>query len=147
MNRSIIRHGFLLILAALVSGLFISAMRIPRLGLSAHTIGLLSGILLIALGAIWHQFSLSPRQEAVMYWSWLYSSWVNWLGCLIGAVLGAGRMTPVAAAGVVASPSAESLVAFLLMSVALLSFVAVGLSLWGLRSRAAPHTAAGDPEP
>lgn len=134
MNRNIIRHGFILILIALLSGLFIPAMPIPRLGLSAHTIGILSGVLLLAIGGIWQQFSLSPRQTQIMYWSWLYSSYVNWLGCLVGAVFGAGKATPLASAGTIGSEAAEGAVALLLGSVALASFIAVGLSLWGLRS-------------
>jgi len=133
MNNNIIRHGFILISIALVSGLFIHTMAIPRLGLSSHTIGVLSGVLLIAIGAIWQQFSLSDKQLKWFYYSWLYSSYVNWLGCLIGAILGAGKTTPVAASGMVGSQMSESIVAILLMSVGVVSFVAVGLSLWGLR--------------
>ena len=133
MNNKIIRHGFILILIALISALFIPSMAIPRLGLSAHTIGILSGVLLISIGAIWQQFSLSEKQSKWLYYSWLYSSYVNWLGCLTGAILGAGQTTPVAASGIVGSELSEVIVAAMLMSVALASFIAVGLSLWGLR--------------
>lgn len=136
MNKSITKHGFILILLALVSGLFVSAMEIPRLGLSAHTIGILSGVLLIAIGAIWQQFSLSAGQFKILYWSWLYSSYVNWLGCLVGAIFGAGKTTPVASAGVIGPETAEAAVAIMLGSVALASFIAVGFSLWGLRANA-----------
>jgi hydroxylaminobenzene mutase len=136
-NRTIIKHGFILILLALVSGLFVPAMHIPRLGLSAHTIGILSGTLLIAIGAIWKEFFLSARQLQIMFGSWLYSSYVNLLGCVIGAVFGAGKTTPVASAGAVGPAFAEALVAILLASVGLVSFVAVGLSIWGLRKREA----------
>ena len=135
MNRRMVRHGLVLILLALISGFFVSATAIPRLALSAHTIGVLGGALLIALGAIWRHFSLSPLQGQVMTWTWLYSSYINWLACLAGAVLGAGRMTPIAAAGVAASELSEGIVSFLFASVAVTSLVAVGLSLWGLR----PH--------
>jgi len=138
MNRNMMRHGFILILIALVSGFFIPATAIPRLAVAAHTIGLLSGVLLIAIGAIWRQFTLSDRQSRVLYWSWVYSSYANWLGCQAGAVFGAGRVTPVASAGTTGSPAAEAAVAFLLISVALVSLVAVGLSLRGLRSRESP---------
>jgi len=135
MNQSMIRHGFILILIALVSGLLIPVLPIPRLGLSAHTIAILSGVLLIAIGAIWSQLSLSTKQTKVMYWSWLYSSYINWLGCFVGAILGAGKATPLASSGVVGSEVAELVVVMLLGTVALASFIAVGLSLWGLRSR------------
>ncbi|MGM0575171.1 MAG: hydrogenase [Myxococcota bacterium] len=135
MNRRLIRHGFVLILVALLSGLFVPVMQIPRLGLSAHTIGILGGVLLIAVGAVWQHFALSDRQRRVMSWSWLYSSYVNWLGCLVGAIFGAGRTTPVAADGAEGPAGAEAVVAVLLISVGVASFVAVGLSLWGLRLR------------
>lgn len=135
MNRNIIRHGFVLILLSLVGGLLLPAMSIPRLGLSAHTIGLLSGVLLIALGAIWPVFRLSVRQLRVMYWSWVYSSYANWLGCLVGAFTGAGKMTPLASSGAQAGPLAETIVAALLISVAVTALMAVVLSLVGLSKR------------
>ncbi|GAB4202882.1 MAG: hypothetical protein Fur0019_01360 [Tibeticola sp.] len=133
MNVSLFRHAFVLILLSLISGLFIPAMAIPRLGLSAHTIGALSGVLLIAVGAIWQHFRVSTAQGAWLKWSWLYSSYVNWLACIVAAFLGAGKITPIAAAGRVGSGGAEALVSALFVSVAIASFVAVGLSLWGLR--------------
>jgi len=105
------------------------------LGLSAHTIGVLSGVLLIALGAIWQQFTLSVRQLRIMYWAWLYSSYVNWFGCLIGAILGAGKTTPVASGQYVGTPITENIVTTLLISVAASSLVAVSLSIWGLRAK------------
>jgi (hydroxyamino)benzene mutase len=134
-NRSLFRHAFVLILLALLSGLFVPAMAVPRLGLSAHTIGVLSGTLLIAIGAIWQHFRLAGRLRCLLQWSWLYASYINWLGCLLGAILGAGAMTPVAAPGISGSALAEATVMVMLASVALASFIAVGLSLWGLRGR------------
>jgi hydroxylaminobenzene mutase len=131
-DRRIIRHGFILILISLVTGFLLPTMQIPRLGLSAHTIGILSGVLLIGIGAIWSTFSLSTRQLFVMYWSWVYSSYANWLGCLVGAFTGAGQMTPIASSGAKADAGPEAIVAVLLISVAITSLVAVALSIWGL---------------
>lgn len=133
MQREIIRHGFVLILLSLIGGFLIPAMTIPRLGLSAHTIGALSGTLLIAIGAIWGQFQLSSAQSGWLKWSWLYSSYINWLACILGGLLGAGKMTPLAAAGQLGGQTTEAVVSALFVSVALASFIAVGLSLWGLR--------------
>lgn len=135
MNNNIIRHGFILIALALVFGIFIPTMEVPRLGLSAHTIGVLSGVLLIALGAIWQQFSLSVHQLRLMCWAWLYSSYANWLGCLIGAIFGAGNATPVASGEYVGTPLVENIVTTLLVSVAAASLIAVSLSIWGLRAK------------
>ena len=132
-NLSLFRHAFVLFLLALVGGLFIPAMAVPRLGLSAHTIGILSGTLLIAIGAIWQHFRLAARQAWLLKWSWLYSSYGNWFACMLGAVLGAGQMTPLATANLVGAVWTEGLVSALFISVGVSSFVAVGLSLWGLR--------------
>ena len=67
-----------------------------------------------------------------MYWSWLYSSYANWFGCLIGAIFGAGNTTPVASGEYVGTPLVENVGAALLMSVAAASLLAVGLSILGL---------------
>ncbi|AFL72498.1 hypothetical protein [Thiocystis violascens] len=133
MNVSLFRYAFVLILLSLVGGFFIPAMAVPRLGLSAHTIGALGGVLLIAIGAIWQHFHLSNTQGAWLKWSWLYSSYINWFACIVGAFLGAGKMTPIASAGLVGSGKVEALVSALFVSVAIASLIAVALSLWGLR--------------
>lgn len=133
MNLSLFRHAFFLILIALVGGFFIPAMAVPRLGLSAHTIGCLSGALLIGVGAIWQHFRLTAAQLNGLKWSWLYSSYVNWLACMLGATLGAGKMTPIAANGLVGPAGAEMLMAALFGSVGVVSLVAAGLALYGLR--------------
>jgi len=133
MNLSLFRYAFVLIFLSLVGGFFIPVMAIPRLALSAHTIGALGGVLLIAVGAIWQHFQLSNTQSAWLKWSWLYSSYINWFACMVGAFLGAGKMTHIASAGLIGGDIAEAFVSALFISVALASFIAVGLSLWGLR--------------
>jgi len=130
-----LKHGFILILLALISGLWVDSLKIPRLGLASHTIGILSGILLIAVGAIWQQFQLTYKQRQLTYGAWLYSSYMNWFACLAGAALGTGKATPIASAGIVGTAVAEGMVTVMLVSVALVSFLAVGLSIWGLRSK------------
>jgi hydroxylaminobenzene mutase len=135
MNIGLFRYAFALILLSLIAGFFIPLMAVPRLGLSAHTIGALSGVLLIAVGAIWPCFRLSPRQAALLEWSWVYSSYANWFACLAGAVLGAGNMTPIASAGLVGAAASEAFVSGLFVTVAISSPVACGLSLWGLRAQ------------
>jgi len=137
MNVSLFRYAFVLILASLIGAFFVPAMAVPRLGLSAHTIGILSGVLLITVGVIWPHFLLTQAQGAWLKWSWIYSSYANWLGCLVGAVFGAGKLTPVASAGLVGADLAETAVAILLGSVGVASLIAVGLSLWGLRPQRA----------
>jgi hydroxylaminobenzene mutase len=133
MDRKLIRHGFVLIAAALGTGFVIPTVELPRLALSAHTIGVLGGVLLTAVGAVWRRFDLSDGQRRTMYIAWLYSSYVNWLAVLVGSVLGTGKLTPVASAGAIGPPVAEAVVSAALVSVGVASLVAVGIAVWGLR--------------
>lgn len=132
MERNLIKHGFVLILLALLTGFIIPVTEAPRLALSAHTIGLISGILLLTLSAVWKRLTLSDRQEKLAYWSWIYSSYANWFAILFGAVAGTGRMTPMASRGMEGASSAELFVAFLLISLSVAALLAVGLSIFGL---------------
>ncbi len=82
MENRLIRHGFILILLSLFTGFAILAAEAPRLAMSAHTIGLMSGILLLAIAGIWSRLALSEGQLKVTYWGWIYASYANWLGIL-----------------------------------------------------------------
>ena len=135
MTDGLIKHGFILIFLALVTGFAIPQAESPRLALSAHTIGLLSGILLLAVAGIWQRLRLSERQLGGTYWGWVYSGYANWAGILFGAMVGTGRITPLASGGATGAELPEMLVGFLLMSLSLAALIAAGLSIWGLVRR------------
>ena len=67
MADRLIKHGFILIFLALVTGFVILQTESPRLALSAHNIGLLSGILLIAVAGVWARLRLSERLLCITY--------------------------------------------------------------------------------
>jgi len=131
MERNLVKHGFVLILLSLLTGFVIPIAEAPRLALSAHTIGLISGILLLTLSAVRKYLVLSERQEKVACWGWLYSSYANWFAILFGAMVGTGRMTPLASRGIEATDTAELFVAFLLISLSIAALLAVCLSIVG----------------
>lgn len=133
MNRLQIQLGFVLILLALCTGFFMPLFASPRLGLAAHTVGITGGLVLIVLGALATAFALGRRAAAVMMWSWVYAAYANWLGSVFGAVTGASRLTPIAGAGTTGNALAESVVAFLLQSLAVASLVGTVLAVWGFR--------------
>jgi hydroxylaminobenzene mutase len=135
MNRLQVQLGFILILLALLTGPVIPVVVSPRLALAAHTVGIMGGLVLIAIGALASSFALGPRAAAIMTWSWVYAAYANWFACLLGAVTGASRLTPMAGAGASGSPGAEAVVAFLLESLAVASIAGTGLAVWGLRER------------
>ena len=134
MNRLQIQLGFILILLALVTGFGMPLFRSPRLGLAAHTVGITSGLILIALGALAGSFALGRRASAVMMWSWVYAAYANWLASILGAVTGASRLTPIAGAGTTGDALSETVVSLLLLSLALASIVGTMLAVWGFRN-------------
>ena len=135
MDRSSVRWGFVLIMLALLGAFFIPQASIPRLALSAHTVGLMSGLLLIVFGLLSPHLALSSTFVLGTRLLWIYSGFANWFGCFYGAWAGAGTMTPVASAGRQGSALDEAIVSFLLISVAVTAVLAVCLTIYGLRAR------------
>ena len=62
----------------------------------------------------------------------MYSGFANWAGILFGAMVGTGRITPLALGGATGAELPEMLVGSLLMSLSLAALIAAGLSIWGL---------------
>ena len=135
MNRLQMQLGFVLILLALCSGFAIPFLTSPRLGLAAHNVGVMGGLVLIALGALAGSFALGKRAAAIMMWSWVYAAYANWVGSLLGGITGASRLTPIAGAGTVGDALAETVVAFLLQSLAVAALAGTSLAVYGLRKR------------
>jgi (hydroxyamino)benzene mutase len=143
MNRLQIQLGFVLILLALVTGFGLPLFANPRLGLAAHIVGITGGLVLIALGALAGSFALGRRSAAVMMWSWVYAAYTNWLACLLAAITGASRLTPIAGAGTAGNSLSEAVVAFLLQSLALAALIGTSLAVWGFRRSDAVRSAHG----
>lgn len=135
-QRRLVWHGMFLFLLGLLTGLVSANMTNPRMGLAAHLEGVMNGTFLIAVGAIWHQVQLAPRQKALTVWCALYGTYANWTNTTLAALFGTGAMTPIAAAGRTALPWQETMVAAGFVSVALAIMTAVVLMLWGLRAKA-----------
>lgn len=133
MNRLQVQLGFVLILLALVTGLGQPLFKSPRLGLAAHTVGIMGGLVLIAIGALAGSFALGYRAAAVMRWSWVYAAYANWIASLLGAITGASRLTPIAGAGTIGDSSSEMIVGLLLKSLAVAALAGTALAIWGLR--------------
>jgi (hydroxyamino)benzene mutase len=138
-NRRLMWHGMLLFLIGLLTGLLEQHFTNPRMGLSAHLEGLMNGIFLVALGAIWTEVRLPPPARASAYWAALYGTYVNWLVTTLAAAFGTAANTPIAAAGHSGQPWQESLVAAGFLSVAIAIVTCSALVLWGLRAGASQY--------
>ncbi|HEX4926043.1 MAG TPA: hypothetical protein VFV50_18260 [Bdellovibrionales bacterium] len=127
--------GMVLFLLGLVTGLANPAFKNPRMGLSAHLEGVMNGTFLILVGVLWERIRVAERSKLVAYWALIWGTFVNWLACVLAAITGASRMTPIAGRGFSGEPAAELLVAGLFVSVGLAMTFGVAILAWGLRPR------------
>ena len=135
-QRSLLWHGMFLFLLGLLTGLVEQQFSNPRMGLAAHLEGVMNGIFLVALGAVWMEVRLSPRLKAGAYWSTLYGTYVNWAITTLAAGFGAASLSPITGAGHSALPWQETVVTFGFITVGIAMIAASVLILWGLRRAA-----------
>src|SRR5258707_159085 len=135
-TRRLMWHGMFLFLLGLLTGLVEQHFSNPRMGLAAHLEGVMNGIFLVALGAIWVEVRLSAGPKAAAYWSALYGTYVNWAVTTLAAVLGAATFPPITGAGNGALPWQERVVTAGFMTVGIAFIAASVLVLWGLRRAA-----------
>jgi hydroxylaminobenzene mutase len=135
-NRHVMWHGMFLFLLGMLTAFVEPRVTNVRMGLAAHLVGLLNGIFLIALGAIWTEVRLRPRAKAISYWTALYGTYVNWLFTVIAAVLGTGAVSPILAPGRSGPGWQEGLVMAGFVSVFVAMLTSSVLVLWGVRARA-----------
>ena len=86
-KRRLMWHGMLLFLLGLITGLLEQRFTNVRMGLSAHLEGVMNGILLLALGAVWNEVRLPHPVKVTAYCTALYGTYVNWLVTTIAAAL------------------------------------------------------------
>src|SRR6266487_197548 len=93
-ERRLIWYGVLLFLLGLITGLMEAKFSNPRMGLAAHLEGLINGIFLIAVGAIWEQVRLSSTLETSTFWTALFGCYVNWFKTTLAAMFGTLALSP-----------------------------------------------------
>src|SRR5262245_4578113 len=98
-RRAYLWHGTLMVVLALVTVIFVPNLRNPRLGLSAHTGGVLNGILVFVFALAWREARLSERLQSITYWSAVGGMYLNWASLLLGGIFGTSQSTPIAGAG------------------------------------------------
>lgn len=135
-NRRLMWHGMFLFLLGLLTGFAEQRFTNMRMGLAAHLEGVMNGIFLVVLGAIWTEVRLPSAAKAIAYWTALYGTYVNWLVTTLAAIFGTAALSPITAAGHRGRGWEESLVTVGFVSVGLVIVASSLLILWGLRARA-----------
>jgi len=132
--QRLLQLGVLLFLFALIVGLLVPKFAVPRLGLSAHLLGLMQGIFLTVAGLLWPRLKLTPALFRVGFWLAIYGCFAAWTANLLAAVWGAGNtMLPIAAGQARGSVLQEAIIAVALRTAAASLITALILILWGLR--------------
>ena len=132
MQRTLIRHGIIVVLLGSLSGLVPMAASNPRMGVAAHLAGLLYGLLILGLGTAWGCVTLAPFQERLAIGLLLWTAYVGWGVTLAAALTGAKSIAPVAgAASSGASPLVETATLLIGATVFLSALVGLGLALSG----------------
>jgi (hydroxyamino)benzene mutase len=137
-NRRLMWHGMFLFLLGLFTGFAEKHFANMRMGLAAHLEGVMNGIFLVALGAVWTDVRLMPRAKTIAYWTALFGTYGNWLVTTLAAAFGTAALSPITGAGHSGESWQESLVTVGFLTVGVTIIASSVLVLWGLRSKALP---------
>jgi hydroxylaminobenzene mutase len=133
-GHRLLQIGVGLFLLTSFEGFVIPFFAAPRLGLSAHSLMALLGVLLIAMGLVWPRLQLEIGASRFALWLLIYSSLAIVAAYLLGAIWGAGNSTMPLAAGVArGSDFQEAVIRIMAYSSAPTGIVSFALILWGLR--------------
>ena len=129
----LLQLGVALFLVTSFEGFVIPGFAAARLGLSAHSLMALLGVLFVALGLLWPKLRLGVATSRLAFWMLTYSSLAIVAAYLLGAIWGAGNSTmPLAAGTAHGSNFQEAVIKIVAYSSAPTGIVSFALILWGL---------------
>ena len=130
-HRQLLSAGILLFLLALFTGMIFPQLKNPRMGLSAHLVGLIGGVFLVAVGSVWREITLSKRLAAIAFGCAIFGAYANLVTTFLAAAFATNRLTPLA--GHPAAPLEENIVTIGLVLASAAMVTCCILLLWGLR--------------
>jgi len=134
-GHRLLQLGILLFLLALIVGLVVPRFAVPRLGLSAHLLGIMQGIFLMVTGLLWPKLTLTRSMSRLAWCLAVYGCFAAWTANVLAGVWGAGNsMLPIAAGQARGSALREGIIATGLVTAAASLIAAAMLILWGLRT-------------
>ena len=137
-GRRLLQIGIIFILYCSVEGFLIPYLGSPRIGLSAHTLSALQGVLLIGVGLLWPKLTLGAAASRIAFWCLLYSAVAILAAYMIAGGLGVGIET-ISLAGELphgvhrGSAFQETMIKVLSYTSAPTGITAFAIILWGLR--------------
>src|SRR6266545_3579900 len=141
-GQRLLQIGIALFIFLSLEGFAVPYFRVPRLGLSVHTLSALSGVLLLATGLLWPKLNLGAMASRIAFWFLLYSDLATIAAYVVAAIFGAGNTTmPLAAGAARGTPFQEALIKVIVYPAAPTVLTALALIFWGLRMP--PHELSG----
>ncbi len=140
-NRRLMWHGMFLFLLGLLTGFCETHFANIRMGLAAHLEGVMNGIFLIGLGAIWTEVRLSPGAKTVAFWIALIGTYGNWFTTTMAAVFGTSALSPLTGTPHGGQPWQEKAITAGFMVIGIAIVACAVLVLCGLRRTARPQAA------
>src|SRR5262249_21309525 len=137
-GHRLLQLGMAEFLYSSLEGFAIPVFASPRIGLSAHTLSALQGVMLLAIGLLWSKLKLSPRAAKIAFWCLVYSALAILAAYTIAAFWGVGIET-ISLMGELphgltqGTPFQEDFLKVLAYSSAPTGISAFVLILWGLR--------------
>jgi len=140
-GHRLLQIGVVLLVVSSLEGFAIPYLAAPRLGLSAHTLSALQGVLLLALGLVWPRLELGATTSRIAFWLLIYSALAILAAYLTAATWGAGNETmPLAAGAAHGSAFQEAVIKVVAYSSAPTGLISFALILWGLRLQSSERT-------
>jgi len=135
-GQRLLQLGVALFLITSFEGFAIPYLASPRLGVSAHSLMGLLGVMFLTLGLVWPRLDLGKASSTIAFWFLVYSGLAIVAAFLIGAFVGAGNTTmPLAAGPAHGSALQELMIKIVAYSSAPTGIISFALVLWGLRGR------------
>ena len=135
-GRWLLQLGVVLFLFTSFEGFVISALAVPSLGRSVHTLSAFTGILFLAMGLMWPMLKLGTTAARIAFWFLVYSALATIAAFVVAALWGAGgSIMPIAAHGARGSDFQEAVIQSVIYPAAPTGVAAFALILWGLRTK------------
>ncbi len=132
-GQRVVQAGALIFLLSVLLGFLVPKFALPRVGLSAHLVGVMQGLLMLTSGQLWTRLSLRPawsRFACILTIGGGYSAWFG--NVLAGAWGAGGTLLPQAAGSARGSEFKEMVLVLLLRGGGLALVVGWLVILWGL---------------
>jgi len=134
-SQRLLQFGTALFVFTSFEGFAVEHLKVPRLGLSVHTLSAFSAVFFLTMGSVWPRLSLGPTAAAIAFWFTIYSDLATVAAYVLAALWGAGNsIMPLAAGTAHGSALQETVIKVVVSSAAPTGITSFALVLWGLRT-------------